>query len=178
MFGLFGKKKVICENCSKPLDKYHVFDPTPWIENFHLKKIKLCTDCMMKKYREYLNDFTGKAVIVEPMKNYVAFPYYTFEEILKGDYWPKEGVVELRNFIDQGGACAKCHKRTNYLLCSPEIYQNDPIKDLHINNCTKEFLCVDCLCDRLEKNIVENDLYFNAIHPVRDKDGMATSFNP
>lgn len=178
MFGIFNKKKITCENCKRPLDKYHVFDPTPWIKDFHFEKIKLCTDCMLNKYKEYLNNFTGKAVIIEPMKNYIAFPYYTFDEISEGGYWPEEGVIELRNFISQGGNCVKCKKLTNYLLCSPEIYQNDPIKDIRISNCSKDYFCADCLSDRLKDIIIKNDLFFNAIYPVRDGDGLATSFNP
>jgi len=178
MFGIFNKKKIICENCKRPLDKYHVFDPTPWVKDLHFEKIKLCTDCMLSKYKKYLNDFTGKAVIIEPMKNYIAFPYYTFDEILEGDYWPKEGVIELRNFVEQGGNCIKCRKPTNYLLCSPDIYQNNPIKDLDVKNCTKDYFCADCLCDRLENIIIDKNIFFNAIHPIMDGDGVATSFNP
>lgn len=181
MFGLFEKKITNCEKCLILLGgRYHVFDPTPWAKDFHSKKMKLCTSCMIKKYKEYLVIFKGKAVIIEPMINYIAFPYYTFEEILDGDYWPKEGVTEIKDLIDQGGKCAVCEKETNYLLCSPEIYQNNPIKPIDIknNNCSKEFLCADCLCDRLEKIIVRKNIFFNAIYPIMDGDGLATSFNP
>ena len=85
MFNFFKKKKIICENCPRPLERYHVFDPTHWGKFRDSKKIKLCTSCMMKKYKDYLNIFPGKAIIIEPMKDYIAYPYYTFEEILEED---------------------------------------------------------------------------------------------
>ncbi|MCK4525042.1 MAG: hypothetical protein KAU07_01245 [Candidatus Andersenbacteria bacterium] len=180
MFNLFKKKIRKCDNCSKPLEKYHVFDPTHWGLYRDSKKMNLCTFCMIKKYKEYLNNFHGKAIFVEPMKNYIAYPYYTFEEILKEDYWPKEGIDELKGLVNQDGNCAKCGKETHFLLCSPEIYQNNPIKPFNIknNNFSKSFLCVDCLCDHLENIIVQNNIYFNCIYPPRDGDGLATSFNP
>jgi hypothetical protein len=180
MFNLFRKKKIICENCPKPLEKYHVFDPTHWGLYRDSKKMKLCTLCMIKKYKEYLNIFSGKAVIVEPMKNYIAFPYYTFEEILEEDYWPRESVEELQDFISQNGRCIECEKNTNFLLCSPEIYQSNPLKpfDIKNENCSKKYLCTDCLCEHLEQIIVENNLYFNTIYPIRGGDGVSTSFNP
>lgn len=135
---------------------------------------------MMKKYKEYLDVYEGKSVVIEPMKNYIAFPHYTFAEISDGDYWPKEGVAELKNILDTGGVCADCKKAANFLLCSPEIYQNDPLKPFDINNgsCLKVFLCAKCLCDRLEKIIDEKNIFFDAIHPITDGDGVATSFNP
>lgn len=183
MFGLFEKKSTNCEKCLMPLGgRYHVFSPMPWAKDFfsYSKKIKLCTPCMMKKYKEYLHIFTGKAVVIEPMKNYIAFPYYTFKEILEDDYWPKDGVIELKNLLNQEGSCVECEKKANYLLCSPEIYKNNPTEPFDIKNNmhSKKFLCADCLCNRLEKIIVENNLYFNAVYPIMDGDGVATSFNP
>ena len=180
MFNLFKKKIRNCENCSKPLERYHIFDPTLGGLYRDSKKMKLCTPCMIKKYKEYLNASQDKAIIIEPLKKYIAYRYYTFEEILENDYWPKEGIDELKNLIHQKGNCVKCKKETALLLCSPEIYQNNPLKpfDIKNNNFSKEFLCASCLCDHLERTVINNNVYFNDIYPIRGGDGLTTSFNP
>ena len=180
MFNLFKKKIINCEKCSKPLKKYHVFDPTSWKDDFHSKKIKLCTSCMIIEYKKCLNDFSGKAIFIEPMKNYISYPYYTFDEVEKEAYWEKEGMNALKKLINQESECIECNKKTKFLLCSSEIYHNSPIKEFDItnNDFSKLFLCADCLCNHLEKNIIQNDIYFNKIYPPKNGDGLATSFNP
>ena len=180
MFNLFKKKIINCEKCSKLLRQYHIFDPTCGGSYFGLKKLKLCTSCMIEEYKKHLNTFQNKAIFIEPLKNYVAYPYYTFKEILTNDYWPKESVKELQDFINQNGKCVKCGKDTKFLLCSPEIYQNNPLKsfDIKNDNCSKKYLCADCLCNHFEKIIHRNNLHFNTIYPPKGGDGVSTSFNP
>ncbi len=68
MFNLFGKREIKCERCYVTLEKrkYHFFDATYRRLYKQGEKLKLCTSCFIEKYREYLNFFQYKAIVVEP----------------------------------------------------------------------------------------------------------------
>jgi len=179
MFNLFKKKIVNCEKCFKPSEKYHKFDPSYRGQFRDAKKMKLCTLCLMKEYKDYLNKFRYNAIVVEPLNKYTAYQYYTFEDMIKNDWWPSDEIEKLRKIASKGN-CVKCDEETSLTLCSPEIYHNEPADGKFytddIENLNMKHLCSDCLCDHIEKIIREKNIFFDEVFPIRTGDGLMTSF--
>ncbi|NOQ67877.1 hypothetical protein GQ568_00360 [Patescibacteria group bacterium] len=136
---------------------------------------------MISEYKNYLNKFQHKAIFIEPLKKYSSYCYYTFEEIIEEDYWPRKGIEKLRSLIEKSSNCVKCEKETFLLLCSSKIYHNNPLKPFDVNKIDSNHyrhLCVDCLCDDLKKIIIRENIYFKSVYLIMEKDGLATSFSP
>jgi len=180
MFNL-SKKKICCKNCSQILDRYHSFDINKLSLFKGFRSIKLCTSCMIKEYKKDLMSFSDKAVFMEPLKNYPDYCYYTFKEIFSQKWWPDEGINRLQDMINKKNYCKICQKDAFFLLCSPEIYDNDPLKPFDVNKINEDtcrHLCIDCLCNQLEIIVKRENIYFNLIYPpIIKENGLATSFN-
>jgi len=178
MTNLF-KSKSNCEICSKPLEKnkYHIFDASH--RNYYKKgeKLKLCTVCLIKKYKEYLKNFPSKAIVIEPFDNhkFSAYQYYTFEDMLKYN-WPKDVVDELKKLTPEEGKCTKCKNTTSFKLYPPNLYDRNPY-DFKVNKqCESQLMCAECLSDHLWQIIDREQSFFSEVWPPLKAEGVATSF--
>ncbi|UCB57631.1 MAG: hypothetical protein JSV30_03355 [Candidatus Omnitrophota bacterium] len=178
MFNLFKKNKLECEKCFSPLEKrkYHFFDPTyRGLFKNNQKKLRLCTPCLMDKYKEYLEAFEYKAVIIEPFKPLNAYQFYTFEDMPKYN-WKKELVERIKSLIPEIGKCKKCGSSAHFLLYSPEVYSKDPWNFILVPEYKGIYLCPDCVTDHLKQIIEKEQIFFDEVFPPIRGDGVATSF--
>ena len=129
----------------------------------------------MKKYKEYLNNFKHKAIIIEPFKPLNAYQFYVFEDMTKYG-WKKEQIQLFRNLISGNRDCVKCGQPAPFLLYPPEIYSKDPYKFEIIPNCKGKYLCAVCICKHLENVIRREQIFFDEVWPPMKNDGLATSF--
>ena len=177
MLNLFPKKELKCEVCLRPLKdgKYHRFGSSDIPEYKNLKELKLCTLCLVEKYKEYLNRFQHKAIIIEPFdlkRRFNAYDFYTFDVMAKG--WDKENVEEVKKLIPETGQCIKCGRPSSFLWCSPEIYYGDPYT-FRINHEYKgNLMCVDCISSKLSEIFHQEHRFFDRVLPPLEGDGVAT----
>lgn len=177
MFNLFGKKEVKCQICLSPQEKrkYHFFDASYRGLYKNGEELKLCTSCLIRKYRDYLKLFKHRAVIIEPFKPFNAYQFYTFEDMLKYE-WEKERVEAVKALLTETGKCSGCGVPAVFLLCTPEVYSRDPYEFIIVSDHKGRLLCSDCVCHHLEKVIGREQIFFDEVWPPIAGDGVATSF--
>ena len=177
MLNLF-KKELKCGKCTNSLekDKYHIFDATYRGKYKNGEKLKLCTVCLVEKYKEYLLNFKYRAIIIEPFNIELnSYQYYTFEDMLEFN-WPKQTVNKIREMLPSKGECIHCSKETSFLFCSPDVYSRNP-EAFDINYQYKGILlCPNCIATRLRQAIESEQLFFGEVLPPLNAEGVSTSF--
>ena len=178
MFNFFGKREIRCERCYIPLEKnkYHFFDATYRRLYKQAERLKLCTSCLMEKYKEYLNFFQYKAIVVEPFKPLNAYQFYSFQQMKKYNF-RKEDIEKMKILISRIKRHCDCGRSARFLWCSPEVYFRDVYKFNMNSEYKGDSLCIKCLCNHLKNIITREQIYFDEVFPpIGESDGLITAF--
>ena len=188
---LFDRTPKACELCQKPLEKgkYHRLDSTyrglrPDGKKTGEKQV-LCTNCLMRKYEEYLKEYSGKAIIVTPyskIKNFVViskgYRFYSWSDMIKYQYNEKT-ISELKALLSQSEKqCVACDKPARFLLFPPEVYDYDPIAMIMNPSIKGKWKCAAHATDEISKKINQDGVFFTTEvwPPVGASDGIVIPF--
>lgn len=156
--------------------KHHVVDESFRGTLKDKKKLRLCTTCFIKKFKDYLVANDTKAIVVEPFSGFNAYQFYTFDEMVLKYGWPENKVRTLRSLGRQVGSCVSCGKPAKLHLFPPDVYERDPF-DLNIDTSVKgQLLCPDCLSNALQNIIEREQIFFKEVLPPGQGEGLITPF--
>lgn len=177
------KKEIACEECNSAITPKNIctIDYSRQGRIRHGIKIILCQKCGINKIINSFQEYTQKAVVIQPSSKYNTYAFYSFQELTSASkksltkFVDEEYIKDIEKLLPKDGdKCELCSNNANYSWCTINIYNGTPF-NMDINKSEKPILvCKNCLSKLFADKIISDNISFQVVFPMIDEIGFYT----